>query len=163
MSMHMNSSWLFPVSAFLPFPVVHSSMLDERSAMSQDRVFSLVRDSNVKLHMNPTNCRDRKAMVEAQVIPCTKLAVFQQCLRSVRENSDVCIVSCVSNFISDSDSASSSIAQRLDPIYKEFFLKLVEACNAHPARTYFICLPMFRKFPGGKYLSTSQCLRSSNL
>lgn len=116
--------------------------------MAQTRVFSLVGDSNVKRHMSPINRRDRPAMEDAQVIPCSKLSMFQQCLRSVRESSDVCIVSCVSNFLSDTDSSSSSMAQRLDPIYKEFFTKLVEACHANSNRTYFVCPPMFRTFPG---------------
>ena len=116
--------------------------------MSQVRVFSLVGDSNVKRHMNPTNCRDRPAMMEAQVIPCTKISVLQQSLRSVRDSSNVCIVSCISNFLSDSDSSASSMALRLEPIYLEFFRKLVQSCQAKPDRTFFVCPPMFRTSPG---------------
>ena len=116
--------------------------------MSQARVFSLIGDSNVKRHMNPTNCRDRPAMIEAQVIPCTKISVLQQSLRSVRDSSNVCILSCISNFLSDSDSSASSMALRLEPVYTEFFRKLLQSCQSMPNRTFFVCPPMFRTTPG---------------
>jgi len=130
------------------------------STMSQARVFSIVGDSNVKRHMNATNCRDRAVMLEAQVIPCSKLAIFQQSMRSVRETSNVCIVSCISNFITDSDPSASTMSLRLDPVYKEFFAKLVEVCRSNPGRTYFVCPPMFRTSPGAARLLRDQLLDS---
>lgn len=115
--------------------------------MALARVFSILGDSNVKNHMNGTNCRDRPAMLEAQVIPCSKLSLFQPCLRSVRDSSTVCMISCLSNFLSDTETTSSNVSNRLEPVLKDFFAKLVEACTSHPDRTYLVFPPMFRTNP----------------
>lgn len=115
--------------------------------MAQSRVFSILGDSNIKRHMNDTNRRDRPAMSEAQVIPCSKLALFAASLRTVRETSNVCMISCLSNFLSDSDSTSSNISDRLEPVYKDFFAKIVSGCNDNPDRVYLVFPPMFRSLP----------------
>ena len=86
------------------------------------RVFSIIGDSNVRRHMNPTNCRDRPPMTKAQVLPCTKLEVFRQSLQSVRRESNVCLVACITNFLTDCSVNSSSVAQRVDPILVDFLL-----------------------------------------
>jgi len=111
------------------------------------RIFSIVGDSNVKRHMNPTNCRDRPKMSSSQVLPCTKSFGFRQALLSVRPESNVCIIACVSNFISDSTEVSSSASQKAEPVVKDFFDGVVEACRASPGRHHLICPPMYRKCP----------------
>lgn len=110
-------------------------------------IFSVIGDSNVRRHMNPTNCRDRPLMSSAQVIPCTKLGVFRQSLAAIKEETTVCIVACVSNFITDSVESSSSVSQRISINLKEFFDVLSQSCSAFPARRYLVCPPMYRKWP----------------
>jgi hypothetical protein len=97
--------------------------------------------------MNPTNCRDRPAMSEAQVIPCTLLGVFRQSMLTVRSESNVCIVACVSNFLTDSTDTSSSVSTRISPVLKDFFDIIVAACSEHQERRYLVCPPMYRKWP----------------
>ena len=88
--------------------------------MSQVRVFSLIGDSNVQRNMNSTNCRDRPLMSEAQVIPCGRLSLLAESLRQVRENSNVVVLACVSNFITSSDGTISSVTNHVEPILREF-------------------------------------------
>ena len=87
--------------------------------MSQDRVFSILGDSNVQRHMNPMNCRDRPLMTGAQVIPCGRLSLLSAALGSIRPESNLCIMSCITNFITSSP-ASDSVSIRSEPVMLEF-------------------------------------------
>lgn len=118
----------------------------DSSASPSPRSFTVIGDSNVRNNMNPTNCRDRPLMSEAQVLICTKLPVFQQTIRAIRDVSNVCIVSCISNFLSDSIEAPS-LYQRVEPIFSEFFRLLVELCVSKPGLEVLVCPPMYRKSP----------------
>ena len=84
-------------------------------------MFSVVGDSNIKRHMNPTNCRDRPMMSGAQVIPCGKAALLSEALRSVRSESNVVLMSCFSNFLTSSEAAGASLSFRIDPVLQEVF------------------------------------------
>lgn len=110
------------------------------------RSFALIGDSNVRDNMNPTNCRDRPLMSSAQVLICTKLPVFQQTLRSVAPSANVCILGCVTNFLTDSSEAPS-LYQRVEPTMTEFFRLVVEFCKASQEREVLVCPPMYRKSP----------------
>ena len=63
--------------------------------MSLPRCFTLIGDSNVRRHMNPTNCRDRPLMSGCQVLPCTKLSLLAESLKAIRSESTVCVLSCL--------------------------------------------------------------------
>ena len=110
------------------------------------KIFTVLGDSNIKRHLNPINCRDRPMMSSAQQIPCQKLEIFAESLRSVREESNVCIVSCLSNFMCSSDE-SATISLRLAPIFSEVFDRLRAACTENVNRAYLVCPPTYRKFP----------------
>jgi len=86
-------------------------------------------------------------MSSAQVIPCTKLSIFRQSLLTVRAECNVCIVACITNFVTDSTEVSSSVTQRVDEIIKDFFEALSESCLASPTRQYLVCPPMYRRCP----------------
>ena len=113
--------------------------------MANQLVFSLVGDSNVKRHMSPTNCRDSE-MREAQVLVCTRRETFQQSLRSIRKESNVCVVSCVSNFLTASDDSSETLSIRVDPVLEDFS-SIITSCQANPERRYLVSPPMYRQFP----------------
>lgn len=114
--------------------------------MSQDRVFSILGDSNVQRHMNPMNCRDRPLMTGAQVIPCGRLSLLSAALGSIRPESTLCIMSCITNFITSS-SASDSVSIRSEPVMLEFLEKLSQCCEARPDLTFLVCPPMYRRSP----------------
>jgi len=70
--------------------------------MAQSRIFTLIGDSNVRRNMNDSNCLDRPLMAGAETITCTKFALFAQSLSAIRGSSNVCVLSCITNFLSDS-------------------------------------------------------------
>ena len=109
------------------------------------RLFSLIGDSNIKRHMNPTNCRD-PVMSGCQVLHCGRLAVLAESLRSVRAESNVIILACISNFVTRSEE-SGSIANRVDPIFREFASLIGEEATKHAGRYYLVSPPMYRKTP----------------
>jgi len=115
--------------------------------MSIARVFSLIGDSNIRNHMNPTNCRDRPLMSAAKVHFCSKMAIFPQSLSSVSPDCNVCVLSCISNFICDSAPSSTSVSHRVEPVISKFFELVKEACIANPDRRYLLCPPMYRMRP----------------
>ena len=110
--------------------------------MSQDRVFSLIGDSNVHRNMNSTNCRDRPLMSDAQVIPCGRLSVFAKALRQVHKISNIVVMFCITNFITGSEEAGSSIAIRVEPVFKEFYAAIESEARGSSNRLYLIAPPM---------------------
>ena len=115
--------------------------------MSQARVFSLLGDSNVIRNMIPFNTRDRPLMVNAQCIPCYRFDVFPEALRSIRDESDVCLLSCVTNFITGSDSVDGSISQRIEGILLAFLNFVNSAAAERPETLFLVSPPMYRMFP----------------
>ena len=108
--------------------------------------FSLVGDSNVKNNMISTNCRDRPLMSNAQVIPCGKLQILAESLLAVKEDSNVCVISCITNFLTSSDPASQ-VSHRVEPVLKECFDVVASACLKSPDVSFLLCPPMYRSNP----------------
>ena len=115
--------------------------------MSVSRFFSIVGDSNVQRHMNPTNCRDRPLMSSCQVVPCGKLALLAESLRSVRQETSVCIVACVTNFLTSSEDTGGSVGFRVEPVLLERRTILSNAAAEGPDRAFLLSPPMYRQTP----------------
>lgn len=114
--------------------------------MAQLRVFSIVGDSNIQRHMNPTNTQGRALMESSQVIPCTRMEAFRTSLSAVRLESNVCLVSCITNFLTSTESCDT-ISLRIDPVLKEFFEVIVSESLKNPERKYLVSPPMYRRSP----------------
>jgi len=80
------------------------------------------------------------------VIPCTRMEVFRTCLSDVRVDCNVCVIACVSNFIT-STAACDTISHRIDQTVKDFFGLLSAECVKYPNRKYFVSPPMYRRVP----------------
>ena len=115
--------------------------------MSGQLVFSLIGDSNVRRHMNSTNSRAHPAMSSTQVILCNRLEILSSSLRNVKRESNVCILSCVTNFLTSSEATSSTVSHRVDTVLDEFFSMILTECEANPSRHYLIAPPMYRQTP----------------
>ena len=111
------------------------------------KIFTVIGDSNVKRHLNPTNCRDRPLMMGSQLLPCTKAEVLAECLRSVRPESNVCLISCITNFLTSSTEESATLGLRINPILEEFFARIRASCDEFPDRAHLVCPPMYRRSP----------------
>ena len=110
-------------------------------------VFSLLGDSNVKRHMNPVNCRDRPLMSGCQVLPCAKISMLAETLRSVRPESDVILVACLTNFLTSSEEAGASITNRIDPVLRDVLATLNAAALLRPDVSLVVYPPMYRQSP----------------
>ena len=96
--------------------------------------------------MNPTNCRDRPLMSGCQVIPCMKMSTLAESLKSVRAESNVCILVCVTNFLTGS-TETGVVSHRIVPILQDFLEVVNAAALSSPGRSYLISPPMYRKSP----------------
>ena len=109
--------------------------------------FSIIGDSNVKRHLNPMNCRDRPLMSGAQNIPCGKVALLSEALRSVRQESNVVLLSCVTNFLTSSEAAGSTLSFRIDPVLQEVAQIIFDAAATSAERHFIVAPPMYRHSP----------------
>ena len=114
--------------------------------MSTALRFSLLGDSNVRRNITKNTLRASPLVKSCQVICCGGLEVFASSLESVRSESNVCILSCVTNFLTCCD-GPSSISQRIEPVLQEIRAALNQACEANPDRGYMLSPPMYRSCP----------------
>lgn len=56
-------------------------------------------------------------------------------------------MSCITNFLTDTTDASSTVSHRVEPVFREFFKQIVDTCKAVPERQYLVCPPMYRPHP----------------
>ena len=114
--------------------------------MSQLRVHTLLGDSNIRGYINKTSCRANPAISAAQLISCGHLENLPDSLKSVRVESNVCLVSCLTGLIASSE-GPSVISQRVQPLLQDVRDALQAECELNPTREYFIAPPMYRTNP----------------
>ena len=114
--------------------------------MSVSRVFTLLGDTNIRQHVNKNTIRANASLKSAQVLSCGNKEIFSETLSKVRVQSNVCIIACVSSFLSAAD-GSSTVSHRVDPVLHDFRASLDEACASFPDRFYLIAPPMYRSNP----------------
>ena len=115
--------------------------------MAQLQRFALVGDSNLRRHMSPTNISGRPIYSDAQVLSCGKLSLLSSTLESVRADADVCVIACITNFITNSVTPVSSVSLRLDAVLPSFFDKVFSFCRSRRDLPVFVCPPMYRTTP----------------
>ena len=116
------------------------------SNMAQARCFTVVGDSNVRRNLTKTNSRACPLMVGAQLLNSTRLEVFDEVLRKIRTETNVCILSCVTNFITSSDD-DSMVSKRVEPVLDEFATHVRDAAQRLPAVQFMVAPPMYRQTP----------------
>lgn len=114
--------------------------------MSQERVFSIIGDSNVRRMLSSVNRRACPEIEKTQVQSCGKLSMLAEGLRQVNPEANVLILSCITNFLTDS-MGSSTVGVRVEPVISKFKSIVLESCLAHVDRRFMVCPPMFRASP----------------
>ena len=114
--------------------------------MSQSRCFSLLGDSNIRNIATKTNCRANPVLQSAQIIPCGHRQLLAPALEKVRAETTVCILSCLTNFLTSAE-GPSNISQRIEPVLQDVLASLHDQCSSHPDRFYMISPPMYRVAP----------------
>ena len=113
---------------------------------SQLRAFALLGDSYIHPHINKTSCRAHPSLKSAQVLACGHLGIFQGTLDKIKPNVNVCIIACLTNFLTRAD-GHSTVALRVEPVLQEIRAALVEFCAILPSRLVLISPPMYRTNP----------------
>lgn len=115
--------------------------------MSVSRCFSIIGDSNVRRNISKNSCKANPLLKSTQVVLCGSIELFSESLSQVRAESNVCVVACLSNFISDSAAVPVSLSQRVTPVLHDIHEKVTQACEQNPDRMYLLLPPMFRSSP----------------
>ena len=123
-----------------------ASFLIVMASGSQVRAFSLLGDSNVHPHINKTSCRAHPSLKGAQVLPCGHLGIFSGTLEKIRPDTNVCIVACITNFLTAAE-GPTTVSQRVAPVLQQINATLGEFCESSPTRIYLISPPMYRTNP----------------
>ena len=113
---------------------------------AQVRAFALLGDSNVHPHINKTSQRAHPSLKTAQVVPCGHIGIFPESLQKLKPEVNVCVVSCLTNFLTSAD-GKSTVSNRIEPVLKQILSILAECCEAFPTRLYLISPPMYRASP----------------
>ena len=93
------------------------------------------------------NRRIRPSMLSAELKLCGRLEVFQETLRSIRADSLIILVSCITNFLTAADGDSSTATHRVEPVITEVRDILASFCQEFPERYWFLAPPMYRTSP----------------
>ena len=93
--------------------------------MSQLRCFSVLGDSNVQRNVNKTSIRANPLVKSSQMIPCSHLAVFSEALQKVRPESSICVVACLTNFLTNAD-GNATAGSRVEPVLQTVLAALQE-------------------------------------
>ena len=109
-------------------------------------IFSIIGDSNVSRNITKTNTRACPQMASSQFLFCQKLPLLEDALGKIRKESTVCIVACVTNFLTASDD-DSMVSKRIEPVLDEFVHHLSAACTSAPDLSILVSPPMYRKSP----------------
>lgn len=109
-------------------------------------VFSVIGDSNVQRNLVDYNCANREDMRLAQLIPCTSMSTFAGSLVKIRSDANILIISCLSNFLRDSDS-SSDPSSRMTFVLDRFREILFPYCDSNPDLMILVAPPQHSLSP----------------
>lgn len=99
--------------------------------MSVSRLFSIVGDANVRRHMTGLNIASRPSMKSAQIIDVNG-ASLDPSLSEIRNESNVCIIAAVTNFLLIGGDAGT-VAASVDPALTTLRDKIFGLCQSRPA------------------------------
>ena len=110
--------------------------------MSVSRLFTIVGDANVRRNMTGLNIASRPSMKSAQIIDVAG-ASLEPSLAQVRNESNVCIIAAVTDFLimgGDAGTVSASV----DPMLTTLRDKIFGLCLSRPAMQVQIDFPICR-------------------
>ena len=85
-------------------------------------------------------------MSSCQVLECHKPELFDEVLAKLRRETTICIISCVTNFLTASDD-DPMVSKRIEPVLDDFVGALSQASASLPDVSFFVAPPMYRRSP----------------
>ena len=129
------------LSLVIPHFLIDSTAATWFNFVKMSRMISVVGDDNVRRNMTGLNLASREAMKSSQVIDCSNLASLDAALDSVRSDSTVCIVACITEFLVASGDCGT-IFSTIDPILATFTQKLHDFCSRRQTTRVNNLLPL---------------------
>ena len=86
-------------------------------------------------------------MSGCQLLPCGRVALLAEALRSVREDTNVVLLSCFTNFLTSSEEAGSSVNFRVDPVLRSVCETVTAAATEKSSVFFILAPPMYRRSP----------------
>jgi len=120
--------------------------MDDEIVVPESYEFTILGDSNVQRNLVDYNCTDREDMKSAQVVPCTSFTTFAGSFPKIRAESNVLIVSCLSNFLRDSES-STEASNRISGVFEAVRDILLPYCDSNPDLQVMVAPPQFSRSP----------------
>ena len=108
--------------------------------------FAVVADSNLHRFVTLVNRRACPDLNTSQLLSCGKLALLEQVLSEIESEADVCVLACLTNFLTAA-TGTQSASIRVESILLEVQQKVFRSCNDDPTRQFLVCPPMYRSFP----------------
>ena len=112
--------------------------------MAQAKSFSVIGVSNILQKSTSVNFRACPQLSKAKLLSCSRLSLLPESPAQV--SSEVCIVSCITNFIVRAGDGAS-VTLRVEPILRDLKRYLTESCTASPDQIFMIYPPMYRSLP----------------
>jgi len=120
--------------------------MDDPEVVPVVYTFSVIGDSNIQRNLVDYNCTDREDIRSSQVIPCTSFTTFLGCFPKVRSETNVLIVSCLSNFVRDSES-STDPSSRISKVLEAVRDVIMPYAEANPDLYLMLAPPQFSRSP----------------
>jgi len=90
--------------------------------MSQ-QLFVVIGDSNIRRNVNKTNKRSCPQLSSSTVMTCNDASIFEEVLSTVRDDANVLLLSCITNFLTAAPE-DSFVGKRVEPVLDDFILAL---------------------------------------
>jgi len=81
--------------------------------------YVLISDSNVRRNINKTNKRSCPQLAATTVLTCGDFSIFDESLSQVKDDTDVLILSCITNFLTSAPE-DSMVGKRVEPVLDAF-------------------------------------------
>ena len=137
------------------FKLTHLSTIDLVSiliskstwyTMAQSFCYTIIGDSNIRRFVTLVNRRACPDLEDAQILVCGRLALLADALNEIRSSTNLCLVTCITNFLTAS-TGSGSAALRVEPALIDFKSRIIDACSQRPDTRFLVYPPMYRSSP----------------
>ena len=109
-------------------------------------LYAVVGDVNIRRNMTAMNVASRVNMASAKLIDCSTASSLVQALKTVPDNTSVCVVQCISSILA-SVQDTGSIFGTIDPILADFAGVLREFCSSRVDLQVTVAPPLYRLTP----------------
>ena len=114
--------------------------------MSVTNIYTIIGDSNIRRNMTAMNIASRQVMADCQMIDCPVLNSLEGAFASVRDTSNVCVISAVSELLVHCEDRGT-VQSSVEHVMTSLAGKLGIFCRARSGLNVMLAPPMYRTIP----------------